>query len=57
MTTDAVTALMRGSDWVTFVDQNIIPVFVTDDSRWRRWPQFSLDRAVLTGPLTINDIV
>jgi hypothetical protein len=57
MTTDAVTALMRGSDGVTFVDQNIIPVFVTDDSRWRRWPQFSLDRAVLTGPLTINDIV
>jgi hypothetical protein len=31
MTTDAVIALMRGSDWVTFVDRNIILVFLSDD--------------------------
>ena len=39
------------------VDSNIILDIVTDDPNWAPWSVMSLDRAALTGPLSINDIV
>ena len=39
------------------VDSNIILDIVTDDPEWASWSQLNLDRAAVTGPLLINDIV
>jgi predicted nucleic acid-binding protein len=42
---------------VTLIDSNVILDIVTDDPIWAWWSLTHLDRASLTGPLIINDVV
>jgi predicted nucleic acid-binding protein len=39
------------------VDSNVLLDVFTRDSNWLRWSLLSLERAVLNGPLLINDVI
>ena len=42
---------------MTLVDSNVLLDIVTDGQVWADWSQAQLERAALTGPLIINDVV
>jgi predicted nucleic acid-binding protein len=42
---------------MTLVDSNVLLDVVTDGQTWADWSQTQLERAVLHGPLVINDVI
>jgi predicted nucleic acid-binding protein len=42
---------------MTLVDSNVLLDVVTDGEIWADWSQDQLERAALSGPLVINDVV
>ncbi|MGQ0686807.1 type II toxin-antitoxin system VapC family toxin [Bradyrhizobium sp.] len=42
---------------MTLVDSNVLLDVVTDGEAWADWSQDQLERAALSGPLVINDVV
>lgn len=42
---------------MTLIDSNILLDLVTDGETWADWSQDQLERAALSGPLVINDVI
>lgn len=42
---------------MTLVDANVLLDLITDDPFWYDWSRINLDKALLGGPLIINDVI
>jgi len=42
---------------MTLVDSNVLLDLITDGGAWADWSQAQLERAAMSGPLVINDVI